>query len=114
MRRVVSRFASGVASTLLLAGCHDKATLEDSRAQTVRVDGRLFEVRLTRSETPDEFRLLITRATLVVDPDPRRESARAQEVAAMVMERACRGRPATELFSGLDGPVSYRVGFRCG
>ncbi|MFO1081747.1 MAG: hypothetical protein U1E23_14095 [Reyranellaceae bacterium] len=112
MTRLVPRLAAGVA--LLLAGCHDVATLEESRAQTVRVDGRLFEVRVTRSDTPDEFRMLITRATMVVNPDPQREAARAQEVAALVMDRTCRGRPSTELFSGLDGPVSYRVGFRCG
>ena len=112
MRTLV--FGLAAAAALLLAGCHDVATLDNSRAETVRLDGRLFEVRLRRSDTPDEFSLLITRATVVVNPDPQREAARANDVAQMIMQRTCRGRTATEIFSALDGPVSYRVGFRCG
>ena len=51
MRTLV--FGLAAAAALLLAGCHDVATLDNSRAETVRLDGRLFEVRLRRSDTPD-------------------------------------------------------------
>ena len=98
---------------LALAGCYQKATLEGSRVEVVRVEGRRFEVRVTPTDTPNEYRMVIVRATMVINADPELEMARAQEVAQRFMTRTCRGRPFQETVSGLEGQVNYRVVFRC-
>jgi len=98
---------------LALAGCHQKATLEGSRVEVVRVEGRRFEVRVVPTEIPNEYRMLIVRATMVINADPELEMARAQEVAQRQMSQTCRGQPYKEVVSGLEGQVNYRVVFRC-
>ncbi|MGE3743179.1 MAG: hypothetical protein AB7I59_27170, partial [Geminicoccaceae bacterium] len=47
---------------LSVTGCYAKGSLEGSQAEIVKVEGRLFEVRVTPTETPDEYRMLIVRA----------------------------------------------------
>jgi hypothetical protein len=98
---------------LALAGCHQKGTLEGSRVEIVRVEGRRFEVRVSPTEAENEYRMLIVRATLVTNADPELELARAQEVADRYMKQTCKGQPYKEVFAGLEGQVNYRVVFRC-
>ncbi len=59
-----------------LAACNDKATLDNSRVRYITYEGRKFEVRVAATDVPNEYRLLVVRATLVVNPDPERERAR--------------------------------------
>ena len=95
------------------AGCYQKGSLEGGRVETVKVEGRRFEVRVTPTETPDEYRMLIIRATMVVNPDPELEMGRAQEVAERYMKQTCKGRAYKEIVSGLEGGINYRIIFQC-
>jgi hypothetical protein len=98
---------------LLAAGCYDKGSLERSQVELVRVEGRQFEVRVTPTETPNEYRMLVIRATLVVDPDPELEMARARDVAGSSMRKTCKGGPYREELSGVERDINYRTVFRC-
>ena len=98
---------------VMLAGCHQKDSLEGSQVEVVKVEGRRFEVRVAPTGTPSEYRMLIIRATMVVNPDPELEMARAREVAERYMKQTCNGGPYEEILSGLQGDVNYRTLFRC-
>jgi len=77
----------------------------------VKVEGRRFEVRVTRTDTPNEYRMLIIRATMVINADPELEMARAHEVADRYMKQTCKGGPYEEILAGLEGDVNYRTTF---
>ena len=96
----------------VLAGCQPLGTLEGSNVEPMTVDGRKFEVRMTSTDTPDEYRLLIYRATMVLEPDRELEYDRAVTVARRVMDRTCKGRPYDQAIETLSG-VNYRTVFRC-
>lgn len=98
---------------LLVAACNDKGTLDRSRVEMIRVDGRRFEVRLAATDTPDVWRLLVVRGTLVINPDPDTERDRAWTVARQIMDRTCRGRPYTVLEDNLVDNVNHFTTFRC-
>jgi hypothetical protein len=100
-------------AVLFVAGCEQKGVLEGTRVEIVRVEGRRFEVRVGPTETPNEYRMLIIRATMVVNADPELEMARAQEVADRFMKQTCKGRAFEEIVSGLEGNINYRTVFRC-
>ena len=104
-------------STLALLGLAacvtSKGTLEGSRAETVRVDGKLYEVRLAPAGTVGEYRLLLVRGTVVVDPDPKLESERNWNVVQPFMERTCKG-PFVVLDHQLADNVNLFIRFRCG
>jgi hypothetical protein len=104
---------AAVAAALVLAGCHDKGTLPGSRVETVRVEGRLFEVRVAPGDVEGEFRMLIVRATIVLNPDPERERSRALNVAGPFMTRSCRGGPYEVLAQRLIDNVTLDLRFRC-
>ena len=59
----------------MLAACHDKGALESSRVEYARVDGRRFEVRVAPADAEGEFRMLVVRATIVLDPNPEADAA---------------------------------------
>lgn len=90
-----------------------KGSLEGSQAETVRVDGKLYEVRIAPAEAAGEYRLLLVRATVVVDPDPKLESERNWNVVQPFMERTCKGRFVV-LDHQLADKVNLYVRFRCG
>ena len=100
-------------AALTLAGCPEKGSLERSQVEVVKVDGRRFEVRVAPTGTPNEYRMLIVRATLVFGPDPELEMARAREVAERYMKATCKGGSYEEITAGLQGDVNYRTLFRC-
>jgi hypothetical protein len=108
-----TRAAAGVIAVLALAGCYQKSSLEGSQVEVVRVEGRRFEVRVAPTGTPNEYRMLIIRATMVVNPDPEVEMTRAREVAERYMKQTCKGGPYEEIVSGLESDVNYRTLFRC-
>ena len=103
----------GLAMASLLAGCYQVGSLPGTQVEPITVEGRKFEVRLDRTGNPNEWRMEINRATIVVGPDYETEGDRAREVAKRVMERTCKGRPYEEILSGLQGDINYRVLFRC-
>lgn len=111
--RAAARGAGIGAALLALAGCYQMGSLEGSQVETVKVDGRRFDVRIAPTGNPDEWRMLIIRATLVVAPDPELEMQRAREVADRYEKITCKGRPVEEVLAGLQGEVNYRVLFRC-
>jgi hypothetical protein len=76
-------------AVVMLAACHDKGTLEGSRVEYVRVDGRRFEVRVAPADVEGEFRMLVVRAAIVLNPNPEAERSRAENVAKPFMERSC-------------------------
>ncbi len=90
-----------------------KGTLDRSQVETVRVEGRLYEVRVAPAEVEGEYRLLIVRGTIVVDPDPRRESERLWNVVQPFMQRTCKG-PFAVLENNLADKVNLYIRFRCG
>lgn len=103
---------------LVLAACTTtaatpKGTLDRSQVETVRVEGRLYEVRVAPAEVEGEYRLLIVRGTIVVNPDPQRESERLWNVVQPFMQRTCRG-PFVVLDNNLADKVNLYIRFRCG
>lgn len=104
---------AGIVATILLAACQEKATLEGSRVEYMTVEGRRFEVRIATTGVPDEYRLLVVRATLVINPDPDSEAERGWVVAGRVMERTCRSGPYQVLDNMIIDTVNLQVRFRC-
>jgi hypothetical protein len=100
-------------AALALAACTTpKGSLEGSQVQTVRVEGRLYEVRVAKAEVEGEYRVMVVRGTMVIDPDPQRESARNWNVIQPFMEQACKG-PFVVLDQNLVDKVNLYVRFRC-
>ena len=99
---------------LAVVGCSPKGTLDNSREELVRVEGRQYEVRVARTDMPDTWRLMIVRATIVVDADPELERMRGQNVAKPFMERTCRGGPYQQIMDKLQDEVNYYTLFKCG
>jgi hypothetical protein len=108
--------AAGAAllAAFTLAACHDKGTLQGSRVENVRVDGRRFEVRVAPADAEGEFRMLVVRATIVINPNPEAERSRAENVAKPFMERSCRGQSYKVLEDLLIDNVTLSLRFRCG
>ena len=99
---------------LVLAACATpKGTLDRSQVETVRVDGRLYEVRVAPDAVEGEYRLLVVRGTVVVNPDPQRESERLWNVVQPFMQRTCKG-PFAVLENNLADKVNLYIRFRCG
>jgi len=95
------------------AACSSKGTLGNSREEQVRVEGRLYEVRIAKTDMPDTWRLMVVRATVVLDADPEMERLRGQDVAKPFMERTCKGRPYEQIIDKLQDDVNYYTLFRC-
>ena len=105
-------------AALALAGCTTtattpKGTLDRSQVETVRVEGRLYEVRVAPAEVEGEYRLLIVRGTIVIDPDPKLESQRLWNVVQPFMQRTCKG-PFAVLENNLADKVNLYIRYRCG
>jgi hypothetical protein len=111
LRITLVAIAIGSAASTLSA-CYQLGTLDGTQVETVTVDGRKFEVRVASTGVPDEYRMLIYRATVVVGPDRELEYERAANVARIYMNRTCKGRPHEQLIDTLSG-VNYRTAFRC-
>ncbi len=111
--RSAKKYVAVLASALLAVSCAQKGSLEGSQVEMVKVEGRRFEVRIAPTGTPDEWRMLIIRATIVLNADPELEAARAREVADRYEKQTCKGRPYEEIIAGLQGDINYRVLFRC-
>ena len=102
---------AGAASAL--GACASKATLDNSQVETVKVDGRLFEVRIAPTDVADEYRMLVVRATLVINPDPEAERERGWAVAKQYMDRTCKGQRYQVLDNDLTDYVNLQTHFRC-
>lgn len=100
-------------SALSVSACQEKATLDRSRVEMVTVEGRRFEVRIAPTGVPDEYRMLVVRATLVVNPDPEAEYQRNWNVARQFMDRTCRGQPYKTLDNTLIDSVNLQIRFVC-
>lgn len=101
-----------VAVSVLLAGCYKVDSLAGTQAEPITVEGRKFMVRVAPTGAPDQYRLLVQRATMVVNPDYERETERARVVAQRIMERTCKGRPYSQAVEGTEG-VNYKTVFSC-
>ena len=102
----------GLAVASLLAGCYQVGSLPGTEVEPITVEGRKFEVRLARTGNPNEWRLEINRATMVVGPDYETEGDRAREVAKRIMDRTCKGRPYNQAIDGMRG-INYYTTFTC-
>lgn len=110
---MIKRALLSVIALLGVTACvTSKGTLEGSRAETVRVDGRPYEVRIAPAETAGEYRLLVVRGTAVVDPDPKLESERNWNVVQPFLERTCKG-PFVVIDHQLADKVNLHIRFRC-
>ena len=105
-------WAAAVVAVTLAACTTPKGALDGSQVEIVRVEGRRYEVRVAKADVEGEYRLLVVRATLVIDPDPQRESARNWNVIQPFMERTCKG-PFVVLDQNLVDKVNLYVRFRC-
>ncbi|MSP77515.1 MAG: hypothetical protein EXR12_15430 [Rhodospirillaceae bacterium] len=112
-KEIAVSLAVALATSLSLVACAEKASLDDTQAEMVTVEGRKYEVRLGSTGTPDEYRMLIVRGTLVINADSELEAHRAQNVYPRFIERTCKGRPHQIMSEGLSGGVNYYVLFRC-
>ena len=103
-----------VLAALALAACATpKGALDRSQVETVRVDGRLYEVRVAPAEVEGEYRLLVVRGTIAVNPDPQLESQRLWNVVQPFMQRTCKG-AFVVLENNLADKVNLYIRFRCG
>jgi hypothetical protein len=93
MKNLCQAVYAAVLVVFMVAACHDKGTLEGSRVEYVRVDGRRFEVRVAPADVEGEFRMLVVRATLVINPNAEAERSRAENLAKPFMTRSCGGQP---------------------
>jgi hypothetical protein len=69
-------------------------------------------VRVGPTETANQYRLLVQRATMVINPDDELESQRARTVARQIMERTCKGARYSQAVEGMDG-INYKTVFSC-
>jgi hypothetical protein len=113
VRVIVVALAAILIASLSMVACAPKASLDDTQVEMVTVDGRKYEVRLGSTGTPNEYRMLIVRGTLVINADSEAEAERAQNVYPRFVERTCKGRPHQIMSEGLSGGVNYFVLFRC-
>jgi hypothetical protein len=113
VKSLCQTICAAVLAALMLAACYDKGTLEGSRVEYVRVEGRRFEVRVVPAEVEGEFRMLVVRATIVLNPNPEAERSRAENVAKPFMERSCRGQSYKVLEDLLIDNVTLSLRFRC-
>ncbi len=103
-----------VAAAFVHAACSTpKGELEGSQVETVRIDGKLYEVRIAPAEAAGEYRLLLVRGTVVVDPDAKLEGERNWNVVQPFMERTCKG-PFVVQDHRLADSVNLYIRFRCG
>ena len=79
----------------------------------VRVDGRRFEVRVAPADVEGEFRMLVVRATIVLNPNAEAERSRAENVAKPFMMRSCGGPSYKVLEDLLIDNVTLSLRFRC-
>ena len=99
---------------VVLPGCHrDKATLDRTQVEYVTKEGRRFEVRLVSADAAGEYRMLVVRASTVINPDPEGEYQRTWAVARDVMDRTCKGRDYQVLEDNLVDKVNLQTRFRC-
>ncbi|WP_428671016.1 hypothetical protein [Reyranella sp.] len=110
---MTSRPLFSLPALLLLAGCYQVGSLPGTQVELIRVDARQFEVRLRPTDiAPNQWRLEINRATIVVNPDLELEGDRAREVAKRIMDRTCKGRPHNQSVDGMRG-INYYTVFTC-
>ena len=100
------------ATSALLAGCYKVDSLEGTQAEPITFEGRKFTVRVGQTGTPNQYRLLVQRATAVINPDYELENDRARNVAKIIMERTCKGRRYSQAVEGMEG-VNYKTVFSC-
>jgi hypothetical protein len=101
------------AASSLLAGCHQVGSLDGTQVEPITVEGRKFQVRLRPTDVaPNQWRLEINRATIVVNPESELEGDRAREVARRIMDRTCKGRPYNQAIDGMRG-INYFTVFTC-
>jgi hypothetical protein len=107
----MQRVAATVLAALLLVACTPKGSLERTQVEMTRVEGRRYEVRVASTDVEGEYRVMIVRATMVIDPDLQRERSRNWNVAQPFMERTCKG-PFQVLDENLV-KVNLYIRFRC-
>ena len=100
------------ATSALLAGCYKVDSLEGTQAEAITVEGRKFTVRVGPTGTPNQYRLLVQRSTMVINPDYELEGDRARNVAKIIMQRTCKGQRYSQAVDGMDG-VNYKTVFSC-
>jgi hypothetical protein len=100
------------ATAALLAGCYKVDTLEGTQAEPITVEGRKFTVRVGSTGAPNQYRLLVQRSTMVLNPDYELETDRARNVAKIIMERTCKGARYSQAIEGMEG-VNYKTVFSC-
>jgi hypothetical protein len=109
----MKKIVTAAAATLLLTGCYKVDTLEGTQAEPITVEGRKFTVRVAPTDiAPNQYRLLVQRSTMVINPDYEEESYRAREVAKRIMARTCKDRPYSQAVDGMEG-VNYKTVFSC-
>lgn len=100
------------ATAALLAGCYKVDSLQGTQAEAITVEGRKFTVRVAPTGAPNQYRLLVQRSTMVINPDYELEGDRARNVAKIIMERTCKGPRYSQAVDGMEG-VNYKTVFSC-
>jgi hypothetical protein len=109
---MMKRALPAALAAFTFAACTTKGTLDRSEVEMVKVDGQLYEVRVASTEVEGDYRLLLVRGTVVIDPDPRLESERNWNVVQPFMQRTCKG-PFVVLENHLADKVNLYITFRC-
>jgi hypothetical protein len=110
---MMKRALPAALAAFTLAACTPKGTLDRSEVETVKVDGRSYEVRIASTAVAGEYRLLLVRGTIVIDPDPDLESQRNWNIVQPFMQQTCKGGQFVVLENHLADKVNLYITFRC-
>ncbi|MBS0540623.1 MAG: hypothetical protein JSR47_17795 [Proteobacteria bacterium] len=103
-----------LAVLVLVAGCgQEQRTLPGSSVQTLNVDGKPIEVRITPFGGPGEYRLVAVRNAIVINPDQENERRRAEHAADYFMKQTCVQRGYQVIKRGMLDTLNYFARFRC-
>ena len=111
---MMKRALPAALTAFTLAACTPKGALDGSEVEAVKVDGRSYELRIASTAVEGEYRLLLVRGTIVIDPDAELESQRNWNIVQPFMQRTCKGGNFVVLENHLADKVNLYITFRCG
>jgi hypothetical protein len=104
-----------LATATLVAGCSEQQrALPGSSVQTLNVEGKPIQVRISPFGGPGEYRLVAARAAILLgSPDAENELRRSQHAAEYYMKQTCVQRGYQVIEAGMLDAINYFARFRC-
>jgi hypothetical protein len=105
--------------TILLGACsivgcgEQQMALPGSSVQTLTVEGKRIQVRISPYGGPGEYRLMAARDAIGWDLDAENERRRSEYAANYYMKQSCAGRGYQVLEAGMLDTINYFARFKC-